>query len=151
MVKDVEFFAMLWDFSIIFRKSLMLMFSVTHLVQTMCSTSKDVPYKRGCAVRIRHIISTSEGLQYESGISSVQARMCSTSKAHLQYKQRCVVRIRHIFSTSEDVKYACHRPLTIFLIILVRVMIHSLESIFERSPLYQNLMICLACTAPPRL
>ena len=35
-------------------------------------------YKRGCVLRIRYIFSTSEDVQYESGTSSVQARMCST-------------------------------------------------------------------------
>ena len=44
-------------------------------------------------------------MQYESGTLSVQVRMCSTSKAHLQYKPGCAVGIRHIFSMSEDVQY----------------------------------------------
>ena len=38
--------------------------------------------KRGYAVRIKHIISTSEDVQYKSGASSVQARICSTNQAH---------------------------------------------------------------------
>ena len=36
---------------------------------------------RGCAVQARHIFSTSKDVQYESGTSSAQARMCSTSEA----------------------------------------------------------------------
>ena len=51
-----------------------------------------VQYERGCAVLIRHIFSTSEDVQYESGISSVEARMCSTSVAHLQYERGYAVR-----------------------------------------------------------
>ena len=57
-----------------------------------------------CEVRAR-ICSTSEDVQCESGTSSVQARMCSTSKVHLHYKQGCTVRIRRIFSASEDLQY----------------------------------------------
>ena len=99
----------------------------------MCNTNQaHLKYKRGCAVRIRHIFSTSEDVQYESGTSSVQARMCntirhifstnedvqyesgtssvqartcSTNQAHLQYKRGRAIRIRHIFSTREDVQY----------------------------------------------
>ena len=77
-------------------------------------------YEGRCAVPIRHIISTSEGVlceqsislvriledvQYERGTSSVQARMCITSQSHLQYKRGCVVQIRHILSKSQDVQY----------------------------------------------
>ena len=44
-------------------------------------------------------------MQYERSTSSVRARICSTSVAHLQYDRGCAVRARHIFSTSEDVQY----------------------------------------------
>ena len=64
-----------------------------------------LPYKRGCVIRIRHIFNTSEDVQYESGASSVQVRICGTSKAHLYHKQGCAVRIRHIFSMNEDLQY----------------------------------------------
>ena len=60
----------------------------------MCSTSDDVRFKGGCAVLDRHIFisnddarnisSTNENVRYEQGISSVQMRMCSTSKSHHQ-------------------------------------------------------------------
>ena len=62
-------------------------------------------YKRGCPVRIRHIIITREDVQYERSTSSVQARMCNTNQAHHQYKRECAVRAKHIFSTGEDVQY----------------------------------------------
>ena len=72
----------------------------------MCSTNQaHLPYKQGCAVRIKYIFRTSEDVQYESGTSSVQARMCSTNQAHPPYKRGCAVRIRHIFRTSENVLY----------------------------------------------
>ena len=58
----------------------------------MCSTNQEhLQYKRGCAVRIRQMFSTSEDVQYESGTCSVQAMMCSTSEEHLQYEQECAV------------------------------------------------------------
>ena len=41
-----------------------------HLLQTICITSEDVQYERGCAV---------------------QVRMCSLNQADLQYKQGCEV------------------------------------------------------------
>ena len=59
----------------------------------ICSTSEDVQhsmnqahpqYKRRCAIRRRHIISTNEDVQYEQGTSSVQMRMCSTRKVDHQ-------------------------------------------------------------------
>ena len=37
-----------------------------------------VQYRRGCAVWVRHIFSMREDVQYQSGISSVQAKICST-------------------------------------------------------------------------
>ena len=49
--------------------------------------------------------STSDDMQYESGTSSVQVRMCSMSEAHLQYKRECAAGIRHIISTRKDVQY----------------------------------------------
>ena len=50
----------------------------------MCSTSEAyLQYKQACAVRIRQMITTSQDVQYERGISSVRMRMCSTSEAHL--------------------------------------------------------------------
>ena len=63
-----------------------------------------VQYERGCTVQAR-MYSASKDVQYESGTSSVQARMCSTSEAYLQYERGCAAQIRHIFSTSEDVQY----------------------------------------------
>ena len=44
-------------------------------------------------------------MHYDIGTSSVQARMCSTSKAYFQYERGCAVQIRNIFNTSEDVQY----------------------------------------------
>ena len=41
-------------------------------------------YKRECAEQARHIISKSEDVQYELGTSSVQVRMCNTSKVDHQ-------------------------------------------------------------------
>ena len=59
-----------------------------------------------CSANQAHLIfSTSEDVQYESGTSSVQARMCSTNQAHLPYKRGCAVPIRHILRTSEVVQY----------------------------------------------
>ena len=78
----------------------------------MCSTNQaHLQYKRGCAVRIRHIFSTSEDVQYKSGTSGtsgtslVQARMCSTNQVYHQHKRGCAIRARHIFSTSDDVQH----------------------------------------------
>ena len=51
------------------------------------------------------LCSVSEDMQYKSGTSSVQTRMCSMGKAHHQYKPGCAVRVRHIFSRSEDKQY----------------------------------------------
>ena len=53
--------------------------------------------------------SASEDVQHESSPFSVQAKICSTSKAHLHYKRGCAVRIRHIISTREDVQYKVGR------------------------------------------
>ena len=65
--------------------------------QAHFSTSEDVH------LRIKHIISTSEDMQYEhGGTSSVQARKCCTNQAHHQYKGKCAVQIRHIISTREE-------------------------------------------------
>ena len=52
----------------------------------MCSTSKaHLQYKRGCAVRVKHIIiSMNEYVQYKQGTSSVQERMRSTGKVDHQ-------------------------------------------------------------------
>ena len=49
-------------------------------------------YEQGCVVQgeARYIFSTREDVQYESGTSSVKARMCITNQAHHQYKQGCV-------------------------------------------------------------
>ena len=59
-----------------------------------------------CSANQAHLIlSTSEDVQYESGTSSVQARMCSTNQVHLPYKPGCAIPIRHILRTSEDVLY----------------------------------------------
>ena len=46
--------------------------------------SEAYQYERGCVVRTKHIFSTNEDKQNESGTSSVQARMCSTSKVDHQ-------------------------------------------------------------------
>ena len=69
----------------------------------------NVQYERGWAVRIKYIFITREYVQYESGTSSVQARMSSKNQAHFQYESGkssvqggCAVRIKHIISTSED-------------------------------------------------
>ena len=55
--------------------------SSTSSVQArMCSTNQaHHQYRRGYAVRIKHILSASEDVQYKSGASSVQARICSKS------------------------------------------------------------------------
>ena len=50
----------------------------------MCSSSEDVQNKQGCAVQINHSFSTREDVQYESGTSSVQMRLCSTSQVDHQ-------------------------------------------------------------------
>ena len=42
---------------------------------TLCINS--VQYERGCTVQVRHIRSTREDVQYESGTFSVKAMMCS--------------------------------------------------------------------------
>ena len=58
----------------------------------MCSMNQvQHHYKRGCAVRIRRIFSTSDDLQYKSGTFSIQTRACSTNRAHHQDKQGCAV------------------------------------------------------------
>ena len=44
-------------------------------------------------------------MQYDSGTSSVQARMCSMSRAHFQCKRGCALLEGHITSTSEDMQY----------------------------------------------
>ena len=61
-------------------------------------------YEWGCAVRVG-MCSTSGDVQYKSGTSLVQARMCSMNQARCQYKQECVVQSRNITSTSKDVQY----------------------------------------------
>ena len=59
----------------------------------MCSTSK-------------HIISTNEDMQYEQDASSVQMRMCSTSKVyHISVRMRTCSTSKHIISTNEDMQY----------------------------------------------
>ena len=47
----------------------------------------------------------SEDVQYESGTSSVRARMRSTNQAHLQHEQEYAEPIKHIFSMREDEQY----------------------------------------------
>ena len=44
----------------------------------MCSASEDMQYKRGCAVRIRHIVSTSKDVQYKQVDNQVLVQEGST-------------------------------------------------------------------------
>ena len=46
----------------------------------MCSTTGDAQYKQGTSSRPQY----KQGMQYQKGTSSVQARMCSTSKVAYQ-------------------------------------------------------------------
>ena len=51
-----------------------------------CDCVLNFHYKAPCTM-----CSMTEDVQYESGTSSVQARMCNTNQAHRQYKQGCAV------------------------------------------------------------
>ena len=44
----------------------------------MCNTSKDVQYKRECAVQLRHIFNTNKNVQYKQ-------------RAQLQHRRGCAV------------------------------------------------------------
>ena len=56
-------------------------FDDSRKILTIFTCINYVQYKRGCADQVRHVISTNEDVQYKQGMSSVQMRMFSTSKA----------------------------------------------------------------------
>ena len=64
-------------------------------------------YKRGCAVRMRHLFRANEHVQSEQDTSSVKMRISITSEAHLQNECGCAVPVtqRYVFTTNDDVKY----------------------------------------------
>ena len=52
----------------------------------MCSTSEDVQYKQGCAVRIRHIISAIKDVQYKQVDHQVLVQVGTVKKYFIMNK-----------------------------------------------------------------